>query len=377
MPVHGGAPAEHDSCHGAHIFLGQYVDVLGNHIAIARLDARSLSVSIVSSGNEKKEVVDRAAVHDCTLSLWNLTGTPTPEGEIRWSNAAVWSRNGQSPSYVHRTSTEPKIAGATTAAVPPPVEPRVPVIGLIHSPDVAARSNNASVAVCMAGQLRTFLDPEVQIGYSEQLHHKGYEYFLSTDQYISFYDPRLRVKLQSIYVSESARPPTTACPPHTTNHRFLLPMASRLSHCYTLIQAEESMRAIRYSFVLRTRPDLAFSQRVLPLDQVFAASATEGAKLALTDDALGLAAREDAATLFLVPSIAYSLCAGGIEWSHACKRPIVFNKAQPENVPCCPMNLITFFGASRTWQPLLHMEFRLWRGRRDMPATVKTLAIRE
>ena len=37
----------------------------------------------------------------------------------------------------------------------------------------------------MAGQLRTFLDPEVQIGYSEQLHHKGYEYFLSTDQYMT------------------------------------------------------------------------------------------------------------------------------------------------------------------------------------------------
>lgn len=135
------------------------------------------------------------------------------------------------PTCTERTSTEPKIAAATTAAVPPPAESRVPVIGLIHSPDVAARSNNAPVAVCMARQLRTFLDPEVQIGYSEQLHYKGYEYFLSTDQYISFYDPRPRVKLQSIYVSESARPPTTACPPHTTNHRFLLPMASRLSHC--------------------------------------------------------------------------------------------------------------------------------------------------
>ena len=135
---------------------------------------------------------------------------------------------------------------------------------------------------------------------------------------------------------------------------------------FTSQPPEESMRAIRYSFVLRTRPDLVFSQRVLPLDQVFAASATEGAKLALADDALGLAAREDAATLFLVPSIAYSLCAGGIEWSHACKRPVVFKmKAQPENVPCCPMNLVTFFGASRTWQPLLHMEFWLWRGRRS------------
>ena len=117
MPVHGSAPTEHGSCHGAQIFLGHYVDVLGNHIAITRLDARSLSVSIVSSGNEKKEVVDRASVHDCTLSLWNLTGTPTPEGEIRWSNAAVWSRNGQSPSYVHRTSTEPEIAASSPARV--------------------------------------------------------------------------------------------------------------------------------------------------------------------------------------------------------------------------------------------------------------------
>lgn len=255
---------------------------------------------------------------------------------------------------------------ATTAAAsrasPDPLS--VSRAGPIYAPDVQIRSNNGSVAVCMSGQLRTFLEPEVQIGYSERLHRDGYEYFLSTDQYISFQDPRLRVKLQSIYVSESAPLPRTECPPYTTNHRFNLPMATRLSHCYTLIQAEESKRAIRYSFVLRARPDLAFPQRVPPLDQVFAASATEGAKLALADDLLGLAAREDAATLFLVPSIAYSLCAGDVEWSHACKRPVVIKRLQ-HDVPCCPMNLITFFGASRTWQPLhgsLGGTVRLWRG---------------
>ena len=116
------------------------------------------------------------------------------------------------------------------------------------SPGSSPASSHASlpvslppVAVCIAGQLRSFLTARVQDGYARHLHRPmEYEYFLSADEAIDLADRRLRITVvgqadaaamhasrAAVRVEKAMQP----CADGTVNDRFLLPMAVRLVAC--------------------------------------------------------------------------------------------------------------------------------------------------
>ncbi|EOD11340.1 hypothetical protein EMIHUDRAFT_214667 [Emiliania huxleyi CCMP1516] len=243
-----------------------------------------------------------------------------------------------------------------------------------HYVDQTNASVRPIVAVCISGQLRTFLDREVQDGFADQLHRSGYEYFLSTDAPLNQADYRLRIQLRAVHAaSEDVARPVGHCPRHTSNHRFLLPMAARLAACYYLMQKEEAERSFSYELVLRVRPDHIFSKRVPPVPHLFPGSALEGV-IALNDDQVALASRSDAKTMLLVPSISYANCASADEWAQACtcqgcEQVNVDAAALGDHlpVPCCPMKLITVFGSTRSWRQLspLGGYISIWRAKGD------------
>ena len=137
-------------------------------------------------------------------------------------------------------------------------------------------------AVCLAGELRSFLFDEVQASFAVYVHSPGYEYFISTDE------PRpvtqkggAALRLAPIRAWVSARHghfayiPCTGvgecspmryehhlhlppCPNTTCNpHRFLLPMASRLKACHERMEQQERASSrpllIRAAFAARPR----------------------------------------------------------------------------------------------------------------------------
>lgn len=125
------------------------------------------------------------------------------------------------------------------------------------------------VAVCVAGQLRTFLEPDVQASFS-RLHRPGYEYFVSTDVHPptpSVYPLIAPIRAWSVSGASSTGhqeirrktglPDATrrGCPPRTCNQRSLLPMAERLVQCYLSIEDVEAAGGFRYDLVFRMRPD--------------------------------------------------------------------------------------------------------------------------
>ena len=72
-------------------FVGHFMDQLSERFAVERVQANALSVSVVGRDNATREQWF-AHLHGGRLSLWNLTGTLTPKGDIAWSNTVVWHR---------------------------------------------------------------------------------------------------------------------------------------------------------------------------------------------------------------------------------------------------------------------------------------------
>ena len=172
----------------------------------------------------------------------------------------------------------PRASG--TSAKPPPrtqpkpqpqpqPQPRLPREGsssshthLHHRPAGPSELN----AVCLAGSLRTFLQPAVQRAFASKLHHPGYEYFVSTDlpqpagasllvspirQWAATgARPMLEHGSNSGDALDDGRPgsaseknlPRGPCDAHTCNtQRFVLPMAQRLAPCYSgMVRAEHT-----------------------------------------------------------------------------------------------------------------------------------------
>lgn len=246
------------------------------------------------------------------------------------------------------------------------------------------RGNRTRTAVCLAGALRTFAQPAVQRAFVERVHHRGYEYFVSTDT------PRLRQRdlllapirawVANGVVGElsKGRPhspwaddlPRGRCPARTCNsHRFVRPMAERLAECYYAMQDEEGRRSLRYHVLLRLRPDHLFLTKLPPVAVAFERQLTSGHVL-LYDDQMAIAHRDDAAAVLLTPSIAYDTCADAAQWTRACTAG---GQAMPSDwtvakcsadgyVPCPPMALVVIFGAITRWSELP------WRPRSYRPA---------
>lgn len=231
-------------------------------------------------------------------------------------------------------------------------------------------------SVCIVGSMRTFLQADVQASFV-RLHRPGYEYFVSTDR------PRPRAaELQVAPIRawvaeggggelprETGMPP---CPKLTCNpHRFLLPMVRRYRGCYGAMQREEGARHIRYAFLLRVRPDHLFVTRP-PAAAALVAELPPGG-VALLDDQIAIARRDDAAAVLLAPSVAYAMCADRAEWEHACgeegwaNRPEGWSIGQCRSrneAPCEPMTLITAFGGARAWRRA-PLSFSAWQPRAE------------
>ena len=264
---------------------------------------------------------------------------------------------------------------------------------------VASSSNAELVAVCLAGAFRTFLQPIVQASFVNRLHYEGYEYFISTDEYRpnntdGSISDAIRLSPIRAWIGSgghdegliNGRPntperdllPRGKCPRNTCNpFRFLLPFASRLQECYYAIQAEEGARSIRYSMVLRLRPDHLFL-KVLPrvtLRGGWLGRQVPKGHVLLWDDQMSLSRREDMSSALLAPLHAYSACVDEKEWQAAltnsrrcmgtgCEEHNLPPNALYENgwsmdkcretgfVPCTAMALITVFGKATSWEDL-------------------------
>lgn len=228
---------------------------------------------------------------------------------------------------------------------------------IITNTAAAFASDSPSVAVCIAGQLRSFLLADVQHGFARHLHRPNHWNFLSADVRVALNDSRLKIPLHGSVVVSSANtlvPPGT-CPPGTVNHRFMLPMAERLVGCYGLIQEAEGSSFFVFDLVLRVRPDHLFFRRFPNVARL--REAAPRGEILLFDDQLAAATREQAATLCLAPRTAYSTCAGLREWRFACQSIVrlVQLRQQP---PCAPFFLFLVHSNGPGWLPLA----RLWPG---------------
>ena len=196
------------------------------------------------------------------------------------------------------------------------------------APPAAEAPIEEYTAVCLAGALRTFLQPPVQAAFASRLHHPGYEYFVSTDRPLPLppeagreadreagggppeaapsRSPSHSLQQQLLHHRVLLRPvrawvtsgdgdgfykgrpnteqrdelPRGRCPRGTCNpFRFLHPFALRLQECYYSIQKEEAVPrarrhaparrhgggSFRYASVLRLRPDHFFVRRMPPV----------------------------------------------------------------------------------------------------------------
>jgi hypothetical protein len=240
-------------------------------------------------------------------------------------------------------------------------------------------------AVCLCGSLRTFAQPPVQRSFVDNLHYEGYEYFVVTDQpqtarmdilvapirsWLDLGD-RKAIMLGRPNTDVRDELPRGRCPRGTCQpFRFLQPFARRIPECYYLMQAEEGQRRIRYSTVLRLRPDHLFLKRlpmVSPAAGWFNEPLSPG-KVLLWDDQVSVSLREDAVGMLLTPSIVYNTCADEQQWRLAVKRgdeqldsSWTMQKCRATGeTPVTAMALISVFGGASRWHDLQQLRPRIW-----------------
>ena len=68
------------------------------------------------------------------------------------------------------------------------------------------------VAVCIAGELRTFFKPEVQDALRDNVHRDGYEYFFSVDRPFDPKDTVVADHIRGMHVQKSYDNPDIVCP---------------------------------------------------------------------------------------------------------------------------------------------------------------------
>ena len=249
------------------------------------------------------------------------------------------------------------------------------------SSSAVSNSSHTGTAVCVAGSLRTFLQPIVQHAFMSALHHEGYEYFVATDtqqpkRRLLVHPIRAWISLEQSGPLHNGRPntperdllPRGRCPRGTCNpFRFLLPFAQRLAECYYAIQREEGRRLQQYATVLRVRPDHVFLRRMPPVTP----SGWVGAQLIrgrvlLWDDQMAVALRADAAAALLAPTVGYASCADEAEWTRATLAGRATSEAELSgtdwtmakcrergDIPCSAMALaVIVFGGATSWRHL-------------------------
>eukprot|EP00746_Dinoflagellata_sp_MGD_P119143 gnl/MRDRNA2_/MRDRNA2_55096_c0_seq1.p1 gnl/MRDRNA2_/MRDRNA2_55096_c0~~gnl/MRDRNA2_/MRDRNA2_55096_c0_seq1.p1 ORF type:complete len:669 (-),score=67.25 gnl/MRDRNA2_/MRDRNA2_55096_c0_seq1:4-2010(-) len=200
------------------------------------------------------------------------------------------------------------------------------------------------VAVCLSGQLRTFLDEQVQQGFANNVHRDGYEYFLSVDENVDLEHASLKDFVRAVRVEANpAESITTPCPEGKCMHRYNLPFVSRFVACFEDIENHEKAEGFQYDYFLRMRPDMLVNN---PFPHPQDLMPTYGKDIVLFDDQMAMANRQGARDMFLNPVKAYKECYDAKAWSVACHVELLEPVPNFTEPYCCPMNAIAFFGNS-------------------------------
>lgn len=210
--------------------------------------------------------------------------------------------------------------------------------------DAAGAGVARGTAVCVAGQLRSFLYAEVQRTMAAHLHKPGYEYLLALDQPIETRAPELLLGPIAGCDDQTDKPPPPGlgnCSAGTGTHFGLYRMGVRIAACEPLLVAAERGRGEAYEYVMRVRPDFRY---LAPFPSAAALLGVGGAggtrDIVMFDDQLAVAKREHVHTLFGNAELAYSTCADSTAWSAACGRAV----RKGPRVPCCPFFLVLALG---------------------------------
>jgi len=210
-------------------------------------------------------------------------------------------------------------------------------------------------AVCVSGQLRSFLYAPLQNLMYKNFHHAGYDYFLSTDEQLSAVQTNqlMLSPLRSMYVDNGGsrldgdhwgsgnEHGLLKCPNNTVTHPYLFPQAVRFVACHQLIRREEARRGYLYTWIARTRTDLLFHVRLPPPLGLLQPGGTGGPwDIVLFDDLLGVATRERMPALLLTPALVYRECHGVESWTRACGTTVRAKQLTSGAPPCSTMNLV-------------------------------------
>eukprot|EP00421_Protoceratium_reticulatum_P021653 CAMPEP_0168386954 /NCGR_PEP_ID=MMETSP0228-20121227/15696_1 /TAXON_ID=133427 /ORGANISM="Protoceratium reticulatum, Strain CCCM 535 (=CCMP 1889)" /LENGTH=544 /DNA_ID=CAMNT_0008400175 /DNA_START=210 /DNA_END=1841 /DNA_ORIENTATION=- len=119
------------------------------------------------------------------------------------------------------------------------------------------------VAVCLAGETRTFSSQAVQESFMERFHFPGYDYFLSVDSKVKDNTTLFWNQIRAVSIAKPVEfPGSYDCPSTSPMHRRLYSMADRMQQCYSDILKEEERGGFTYDFVIRTRPDIWFKSKI-------------------------------------------------------------------------------------------------------------------
>ena len=250
---------------------------------------------------------------------------------------------------------------------PPPPPPPLP-------PALSSHPDRGTVLVCLAGQLRTFLQPDVQGAFATNVHHLGYEYVISTDrarpeqpqllllapvvEWVQHNGTAGEEDSDDVRRSQSSALP--ACSRRTC-HPYRRPafiaMAEKIESCHAPMEREEARRSFSYAFVLRLRPDHLFL-KPLPHPATLLRTTPRG-RILLWDDQIAVALRWLASTVLLTPRVVFGACPSAAQWVMACSHLALSAPADARALnaslrsshcreqPCETMNLITAFSPAR------------------------------
>ena len=208
----------------------------------------------------KRHALERRLRLHQQLGYTSLTaaaaGTPAAAGaSATLAGQARWQRTASSAVAVHEPASRPEHPARALRRAEKPADAAA-------SGRRGGSNSDHLTAVCIAGALRTFLQPPVQQAFADNLHHEGYEYFVSTDAPQPTGDAAATLRLRPLRawlsmghgeLLDTGRPntptrdelPRGRCPRGTCNpFRFLQPFAARLTECFYAMQARALCRRL-------------------------------------------------------------------------------------------------------------------------------------
>ncbi len=241
-------------------------------------------------------------------------------------------------------------------------------------PEDICHNTLVKVAVCISGQLRTFLEKDVQQRLSGNFNVPGYFYFLSTSGPETLLnvssDARLKVQVAHAFVDNGTPVLVStdgyACTsPGRFGHVRMYPMAQRWAACYAQLAEYERSHGFLFDWVARVRTDFMYLERIPPVYELFRNYSAEGADVLLYDDHMSIGPRSTAVSQLVTPQQVYRTCPDLNMWVKACAQ-VGSNGAHSRasyiqtwlndlpsakhngrtgggTAPCCPLNLIAWY----------------------------------